>query len=84
MQKVNIFFCDADDTISTDTLVTLYNEAEENNFDLIISDKKIIDNHKSLREKKNISMTATKHLKILKSQVKLKKDYLIRFILKVL
>ena len=49
-----IFFCDADDTISTDTLVTLYNEAEENNFDLIISDKKIIDNHKSLREKEYI------------------------------
>ena len=27
---------------------------EENNFDLIISDKKIIDNHKSLREKEYI------------------------------
>lgn len=49
-----IFFCDADDTISTDALSTLYDEAEENNSDLIISDKKIIDNHKNLREKEYI------------------------------
>ena len=69
--QANIFFCDADDTISTDTLVTLYNEAE-NNFDLIISDKKIIDNHKSLREKEYI-YDSNKTFKILKSQVKFKK-----------
>ena len=49
-----IFFCDADDSISSDALSTLYDEAEENNSDLIISDKKIIDNDKNLREKEYI------------------------------
>jgi len=45
-----IFFCDADDTISEDSLKTLYNKAEEDSYDLVMSDKKIIDNHKNLRE----------------------------------
>ena len=46
-----IFFLDADDTIQTNTLSTLYYDAIKNDFDLVISDKQIID--KSTNKLKN-------------------------------
>jgi glycosyltransferase involved in cell wall biosynthesis len=45
-----VFFLDVDDTISTSTLKTLYNHAKENNFDLVFSDKKRIENSQNQRE----------------------------------
>jgi len=45
-----VFFLDADDTISTSTLKILYNHAKENDFDLVFSDKKRIENSKNQRE----------------------------------
>ena len=45
-----VFFLDADDTISTSTLKTLYSHAKENSFDLVFSDKKRIENSQNQRE----------------------------------
>ena len=45
-----VFFLDADDTISTSTLKILYNHAKENDFDLVFSDKKRIENSQNQRE----------------------------------
>ena len=45
-----IFFLDADDTILNNTLSTLYKHAKENDFDLVFSDKKKIQNSKNKRE----------------------------------
>jgi len=44
-----IFFLDVDDTIATNTLTTLYNFGNETSCDLIISDKKIIENSQNQR-----------------------------------
>ena len=44
-----IFFMDVDDTIEPDTLTTLYSIANKNDYDLVISDKKWIENSKNLR-----------------------------------
>ena len=45
-----VFFLDADDTISTSILKILYNHAKENDFDLVFSDKKRIENSQNRRE----------------------------------
>ena len=45
-----VFFLDVDDTIYTSTLKILYNHAKENNFDLVFSDKKRIENSQNQRE----------------------------------
>ncbi|SVC83099.1 uncharacterized protein METZ01_LOCUS335953, partial [marine metagenome] len=45
-----VFFLDADDTISTSTLKTLYSHAKENDFDLVYSDKEWIENSQNQRE----------------------------------
>ena len=44
-----IFFMDVDDAIEPDTLTTLYNIANKNDCDLVIGDKKWIENSKNLR-----------------------------------
>jgi len=45
-----VFFLDVDDVISTSTLKILYNHAKENDFDLVFSDKKRIENSQNRRE----------------------------------
>ena len=45
-----VFFLDVDDIISTSTLKILYNHAKENDFDLVFSDKKRIENSQNRRE----------------------------------
>ncbi len=45
-----VFFLDADDTISTCTLKTLYSHAKENDFDLVYNDTKWIENSQNQRE----------------------------------
>ena len=45
-----VFFLDADDTISTSTLKTLYSHAKENDFDLVYSDNGWIENSQNQRE----------------------------------
>ena len=45
-----IFFLDADDSITTCTLKTLYNHAKESDFDLVFSDKASIENSKNQNE----------------------------------
>jgi glycosyltransferase involved in cell wall biosynthesis len=45
-----LFFLDADDTISTSTLKTLYSHAKENDYDLVCSDKERIENFQNQRE----------------------------------
>jgi glycosyltransferase involved in cell wall biosynthesis len=45
-----VFFLDVDDTISTSILKILYNHAKENDFDLVFSDKKRIENSQNRRE----------------------------------
>ena len=45
-----VFFFDADDTISTSILKTLYSHAKENDFDLVFSDKKRIEKSQNQRE----------------------------------
>jgi glycosyltransferase involved in cell wall biosynthesis len=45
-----VLFLDADDTISTCTLKTLYSHAKENDYDLVLSDKKIIEHSQNQRE----------------------------------
>jgi len=45
-----VFFLDADDTISTSTLKTLYSHAKENGFDLVFGDIKRIENSQNQRE----------------------------------
>ncbi len=45
-----IFFLDADDTLSNNSLNILFSEATMNSFDLVICDKKLIENQKNKRE----------------------------------
>ena len=45
-----VFFLDADDTISTSALKTLYGHAKENDFDLVYSDKANIENSRNQNE----------------------------------
>ena len=45
-----VFFLDVDDAISTSILKILYNHAKENDFDLVFSDKKRIENSQNRRE----------------------------------
>lgn len=45
-----VFFLDVDDTISPSTLKTLYSHAKENDFDIVFSDKKRIENSQNQRE----------------------------------
>ena len=45
-----VFFLDVDDAISTSILKILYNHAKENDFDLVFSDKKRIENSQNQRE----------------------------------
>ena len=45
-----IFFLDSDDEISKNSFKILYSAAKKNNLDLVISDKKVIDKLKNLRE----------------------------------
>ncbi len=45
-----VFFLDVDDAISTSTLKILYYHAKENDFDLVFSDKKRIENSQNQRE----------------------------------
>jgi glycosyltransferase involved in cell wall biosynthesis len=44
-----IFFLDVDDTISKSCLKTLYNEAKDGNFDLVLGDKQLIKDNKRQR-----------------------------------
>ena len=45
-----VFFLDADDTISTCTLKTLYSHTKENGYDLVYSDRERIENSQNQRE----------------------------------
>ena len=52
-----IFFLDADDTLSKNSLNTMFGEVKMNSFDLVICDKKIIENQKNQRENNFIYST---------------------------
>ena len=45
-----IYFLDADDKISKDTFKIMFNESRNQDFDLVLSDKKVIENSKNQRE----------------------------------
>ena len=45
-----VFFLDADDTISTSTLKTLYSHAKENDYDLVFNDTERIENSQNQSE----------------------------------
>ena len=49
-----VFFLDADDTITKNSINTLYTEAKANDFDLVICDKKLMENEQNKREGKYI------------------------------
>ena len=45
-----IYFLDADDKICKDTFKIMFNESRNQDFDLVLSDKKVIENSKNQRE----------------------------------
>ena len=49
-QRENIFFLDADDKISKDTFKVMFENSKNQDFDIVLSDKKVIENSKPKRK----------------------------------
>ena len=45
-----IYFLDADDKISKDTFKVMFENSKNQDFDIVLSDKKVIENSKNQRE----------------------------------